>query len=168
MFGFLLWWFKIFITLYENAHLHWSSNKTQFYDFLVVEYCISLNIHLLQSLRILNLYNKNTKTFVFVIFGLNDCLYSICHVKAVQDVNFSKLFNCDCVTLYLLSMKTWADLMMLSWCIYLPRPPPPSSSCGPPLLLVSPTRTWTEDMIMIVLLGLCYAMLDFESDIENL
>ena len=35
---------------YDNAYKHWSNTKTQLYDFLVVECCISLNMHFLQSL----------------------------------------------------------------------------------------------------------------------
>ena len=46
MFGFLIWWCKFFfITLYKNDTNMLKSTKTQFYEFLVVEYCIYLYMH---------------------------------------------------------------------------------------------------------------------------
>ena len=37
--------------------------------------CISLNIHISITLRILNLHNKSPKIFAFDMFSLNCCLH---------------------------------------------------------------------------------------------
>ena len=39
-----------FHDIIRNAYYHWSSSKTQFYELLVIESCISLYMHFLQSL----------------------------------------------------------------------------------------------------------------------
>ena len=50
MLRFVLWWFQFFITLFKNAYQHNSRTKTQFYAFLVVMFCSSINVHFSQSL----------------------------------------------------------------------------------------------------------------------
>ena len=86
MFVFLLWWILIYITLYENAQLHWSSTKTQFYEFLVIERCISLYMHFLQSLIKFQIFRiEGQKYLLFIYLVLNAAFIPIYHVKAVQD-----------------------------------------------------------------------------------
>ena len=86
MFGFLSWWFLIYITLYENANYTILCTKTKFYKFRVVDNCISLDVISVITLKILNPRDKSPKIFALHIFGLKCCLHPYNYVKAVQDV----------------------------------------------------------------------------------
>ena len=51
------------------------AQKPQFYEFLVVECCISLNMPFLITLKVLNPRNKSPKIFAFDISSLKCCPY---------------------------------------------------------------------------------------------
>ena len=68
------------------------STKTQFHEFLVVMYCISFNMHFLQSPLIIKIV-VNHKRFAYHIFGLNAVFITVYHAKAVQgDISAKNCF----------------------------------------------------------------------------
>ena len=83
----------------EDNILDNSSTKNEFYEFLVVIYCISLNMHFLQLLlkfKIFMIY-----IFEFNTFDLKYCLHPFSHVKKKSKTTSPpKLFLSDCITLY--------------------------------------------------------------------
>ena len=64
-----------FHNIIENAYYHWIFTKTQFYEHLVVEWCIFKYAFSYITLRILNLYNRRSKIFAIHISGLKYCLH---------------------------------------------------------------------------------------------
>ena len=65
---------------------HNSSTKTQFYKFLIVMCCISLNMNFLQSVEKLKIFIiMIQKDLLFILSIKNVAFIPICHVKAVQD-----------------------------------------------------------------------------------
>ena len=84
MFGFLLWWFLFFITLFENSYN--SRTKPQFYEFLVVECYISFNMHSPQSLLKYEIFIiKFPKYLLFIFLVLNPVFIPMCQDKTIQD-----------------------------------------------------------------------------------
>ena len=85
---------------------NWISTKTQYYDFLIVECCISLNMHFLKSLLKFKIFIiENCKYLLFIYLVKNATFPPTCHVKAVQDnisVETVSNFLSDCITLYLM------------------------------------------------------------------
>ena len=68
-----------------NINLH-NITKTQFYEFLVVESCISLYMHFLQSLLKFKIFRiEGRKYLLFIYLVENAAFIPIYHVKAVQD-----------------------------------------------------------------------------------
>ena len=85
----------VFIFTMMNLNLHnilrkyiitLRSTKTQFYEFLVAESCISLYMHFLQSLLKIKIFKiVGRKYLLFIYLVLNTAFIPIYHVKAVQD-----------------------------------------------------------------------------------
>ena len=67
--------------------MHTNINtKIEFYEFLVVMCCNSLNVHILRSLEKLIIFIiKIPKDLHFIFFFLNAVFITVYHVKAVQD-----------------------------------------------------------------------------------
>ena len=60
--------------------------KTRYYEFLVVESCISLYMHFLQSLSKFQIFRiEGRKYLLFLYLALNAVFIPIYHVKAVKD-----------------------------------------------------------------------------------
>ena len=96
-----------FHNLYENAYYHWIITKTQFYELFLVESCISLNIHFLQSLKFLNPQLKSEHIWSNMLSSSLDTL-----LKVSKTTSPLKLFAYDCVTLYILiSIMTGQELI---------------------------------------------------------
>ena len=76
----------------------------QFYEFLVVECCISLNMHFLQSLLEFEIFLIKVRKYLLLInLVLNAFFVPICHVKLLtlsKTTSFQKLFDYGCMTLY--------------------------------------------------------------------
>ena len=86
MFGFLLGY--LFFQLYENAYNHKSSTKTQFYEFFVIECCITLNIHffnhsLNQILNFMIRVRSEMNSFLYINYKL--LFYSLILSKTTSD-----------------------------------------------------------------------------------
>ena len=63
-----------------------SSTKAQFYEFLVVMCCISINMQILQSLLIFKIFIiKIAKDSLSMSLVLNSVFITVYHVKAVRD-----------------------------------------------------------------------------------
>ena len=64
-----------FIILYENAFLHKSRTQTQFYEFLLIKRCYTLNAFSSITFKCKNLLYRDPKIFALRIFGLKCCLH---------------------------------------------------------------------------------------------
>ena len=80
--------------------------KKHFYEFLVVECCISLNMHFLQSLlKILISIIEGPKYLFSYIWSkmLSSSLYTM--LKLSKTTSPNKLFDYDCLTLYICKIQ---------------------------------------------------------------
>ena len=89
-----------FITLYEHAQYHYSCTQTQFYEFLDIMCCISLNMHITQSLLIFKFFQKRSQMIWFSnVLSKNAVFITVYHVKDVQDDISAKVVPIhDCIT----------------------------------------------------------------------
>ena len=100
MFGFVVWWFEFFVTLFQNSYKNWSNTKPNFMNFLLF---LKIVCNSLITLKILNLHHKRTKLFTFQIFGIKCCFYPYMPyaMLMLSKTTFpEKLPPFDCITLW--------------------------------------------------------------------
>ena len=72
--------------------------KTQFYEFLVVESCISLNMQYLQSLLKFKIFKIKILKYFLFIYSMSLSRYVMLKLSKTSP---KKLFPSDCITLYI-------------------------------------------------------------------
>ena len=76
------------------------SIETKFYEPLVVMWCISLKMHILQALLQFKIFIiKILKDSLFTFLVLNAVFITVYHVKLSKTTSLQKLFPSDCITL---------------------------------------------------------------------